>query len=120
MVQARITLDVRDEFVVAGIHGEIDLFNVRSISDSLVDATSNVVKALLLDLSSVTYLDSAGLKLLFELARRLEPRRQRMGVVVPEGSLIGRIVRLSNIAEIIPVMSTVDEGLSWVSRPRPL
>ena len=111
MAGAHVTLSQRDEFVIATLHGEIDLSNVHVISDYLVEATSNDVTAVVLDLSSVTYLDSAGLKMLFDFARRLRPKRQNVSLVVPGGSLIGRIVKLSNISEILPVAETVDEGI---------
>ena len=50
--------------------------------------------ALVLDLRAVSYLDSAGVRLLFDLADRLHARRQELVVVVPAGSLLANVLRM--------------------------
>jgi len=53
---------------------------------------------LVVNLTGVAYLDSAGMALLFEQARR-----GPLEVVVEAGALVGRLVELSGLAEVATV-----------------
>ena len=46
----------------------------------------------MLDLSEVGYLDSSGVLLIFELATRLRNRGQDLELVVPDDSMIRRVL----------------------------
>ena len=49
------------------VTGEIDLSNAAIIKRSIAESVSNQDLSFVLDLSGVTYLDSAGVQLLFRL-----------------------------------------------------
>jgi len=86
---------------------------------------------LVLDLSEATYIDSAGIHLLFRLGGRLTRRRQQLRVVVPDGAPIRKIVTLAGLGWTVPHDRTVPEALTnlraevtpqlgeeaWVSAP---
>ena len=78
------TEDQRAPAVVAHVEGEIDLSNVDEIRALLVDAVGHDTEHLILDLTGTTYLDSTGVRLLFELAERLQGRRQQLRLVVDD------------------------------------
>ena len=67
---------------------------------------------LILDLSEATYIDSAGVHLLFRLGGRLTRRRQQLRVVVPETARIRKIVNLAGLAWTVPQDNSVAEALS--------
>jgi anti-anti-sigma factor len=113
---ADLTLEVRDGPVVAAIRGDIDLSNVRDISSRIIDATPNSATGLVVDLSNVTYLDSAGLNCLFDFSERLQTRRQRFCIIVPDKSLISRIITFSNIGHVASVVHRLDDALAVMSR----
>lgn len=96
---------------VAYLQGEIDMANVSEISLTLFAAAPNDALGLIVDLSGVTYLDSRGLHLLFELAERLRVRDQRLHVVVPETALIRNMLKLAQFESVVPVFATVKDAI---------
>ena len=95
-------------WVVARITGEIDLTNVKELGERLRSAVANDSAGLVLDLSSVRYLDSTGLRLLFRLLRELGSRQQELHLVVPEEATISRILVLGGVAAAMPVYPTLE------------
>ena len=65
--------------VVATLSGEIDLSNAAQITRAVVGGVPNEAVGLVMDLSDVAYLDSAGVRMLAELERRLGWRSQCSG-----------------------------------------
>jgi len=82
---ARVLEDRRGEVLVAALDGEVDASNAAEVGERLRRALGNASTALVLDLSPTSYLDSAGISLVFRLAEELGARQQRLVVVVPPG-----------------------------------
>jgi anti-anti-sigma factor len=97
--------------VLAYLKGEVDLSNAQSVKTELLAAVPNTASALLVDLSDTRHLDSSGLQLLFELAHRLGNRGQELNVIVPDGSLVRRILVLTEIHEVVPLFTSIDAAL---------
>ena len=90
--------------IVFSLEGEIDLANAVEVGEEIreaLDDESNVV----VDLSRTEYLDSAGLRMLFALARTLG---ERLRVVIPEGSHLRRVVTMVGLPEVVTVVSRPD------------
>jgi anti-anti-sigma factor len=106
--------DVRFDLVgstrVAHLEGEIDLSNAWSLSQALVESVSNQEFRLVVDLTDVTYLDSVGIRILFDLARRLDGHDQRLVIVVPSGALIRRSLEVSGLAGTMDLVETIQEA----------
>ncbi len=111
---ARVKLEPHNRMVVAHIEGEIDLSNVEDIRTMLVGAVSHETECLILDLSKTTYLDSTGVRLLFELAERLQGRRQQLRLVVDDEALVRRVIVLTQLDQRIPIDATVLEAVAAV------
>lgn len=111
MSQASVRIERRDSVSVAYLQGEIDMANVSDVSRQLFGAASNEAIGLIVDLSGVTYMDSRGLHLLFELAERLRVRDQRLHVVVPATALIRNMLALTRFGSVVPVFPTVEEAV---------
>ena len=58
---------------------------------------SSQSRAVLVDLTDLTYLDSAGIRSLFTLASWLEPLRIMLKLIVPVDSPIRRLIELSGL-----------------------
>jgi anti-anti-sigma factor len=84
--------------------GEIDLSNVDALAGSLRATVPNTAAGLVLDLTRVTYLDSTGIRLLFELARELADRQQDVRVVSPHASPLRRVLLLAGVSAAMPVV----------------
>ena len=61
----------------------------------------------ILDLSHVTYVDSAGIRVMFDLWRRLKDHQQRLILVVPEGSGVRRSLALGGLLNTVEVLEAL-------------
>lgn len=100
--------------MVAHVEGEIDLSNVDEIRTLLVDAVTHETHSLILDLSKTSYLDSTGVRLLFELAERLQGRRQQLRLVVDDEALVRRVIVLTQLDQRVPLDATVDQAVDAI------
>lgn len=94
---AEVTLDRQGGVVVASLAGEVDLSNVADIRLALVEAVAQETECLVIDLSETTYLDSTGVRMLFDLAVRLQARRQDLRLVVPDATIVRRVLVLTKL-----------------------
>jgi anti-anti-sigma factor len=115
---ARMLEEWHDEVPVARVEGEVDASNVHEIGDRLRSLLTNRSMALVVDLSGTTYLDSAGLNLLFALAEELRGRQQRLALVVAERSPIARMVGIVGLDRAVPVHATLADALADAVRGR--
>jgi anti-sigma B factor antagonist len=115
---ARIEDEWHDEIPVARLEGELDASNIHEVGDRLRSLLTNRSVALVVDLSATTYLDSAGLNLLFALGEEMRGRQQRLGPVVVESSPIARMVALVGLDKTVPVHPTLAEALAHAAEGR--
>jgi stage II sporulation protein AA (anti-sigma F factor antagonist) len=94
------------------VSGEIDISNAAHFAQVLNRSVSNLDHELILGLSQVTYVDSAGIKVMFELARRLKDHQQRLLLVVPQGSRIRRSLTLGGLLDTVEVLEALPPRLS--------
>jgi anti-sigma B factor antagonist len=115
---ARLEDEWHDEVPVARLHGEVDASNVKEIGDRLRSLLSNRSVAMVVDLSQTTYLDSAGINLLFSLGEEMRGRQQRLALVVAGGSPISRMIELTGLDQALPIRDTLADALSDVGEER--
>ncbi len=77
------------------LSGEIDLANAATVEDELRAAVSSQPTTVSVDLTDLTYMDSAGVRILFALASRLRALRIMLELVVPLDSPTRRLIELS-------------------------
>ncbi len=109
---AQVTEERRGDVVVARVTGEVDASNAKWLGERLRASLSNASDGLTVDLSATTYVDSAGIALLFELASALRQHQQQLSLVVPEDSPIHRMVRLTGLAAAVPTHPTLQTALA--------
>jgi anti-anti-sigma factor len=97
---------------------DIDLGNAATLYHEVLDGMSHDAVGLVLDLSEVTHVDSAGLRMLHKLAGWLAQRRLELRVVAPDASSVRRVLQLSCFDTQVAVTSTVDSAVSEISRAR--
>ena len=90
--------------------GEIDLTNSDGLRDALLSALDAGATGLVADLSTVTFLDSAGVTALVRASRRsrAEDVTFRLAVAAPP---VLRVLNLVGIDRLIEVYPTVDDAL---------
>jgi anti-sigma B factor antagonist len=103
---ARVEVERRPGGTFLRVEGEIDISNAEDISAAIEAAVPNDSPIVTVDLSGTTYLDSAGVRLLFVLAERLRGRRQELIVVVPPGSPIRSVLEITGMTRVITIAET--------------
>jgi anti-anti-sigma factor len=100
---ARVVAGAHDGAPVVRVSGEIDLSNAAQVRDAIGAAVADEAAVVLVDLSETTYLDSAGISMIFRLAERLRYSRQELRLVVPQDAPIRAVLRLTKLDQVIPV-----------------
>jgi anti-anti-sigma factor len=103
-----IRFEIAEGTRIARVVGEVDTSNAWAVSRTIREAMSNQDLRLVLDLSGVSYLDSAGVRMLFELRRILHEHGQELVLVVPERAPIRRTLDVSAVLGTIRVVESPD------------
>lgn len=111
---ARMTLEGDGEVLTARITGEIDLSNASELEETIVDAVPNTALGMVVDLSGVEYLDSAGVRMLVHLVERFRWRQQIMRAAAPDGSRVRGVLSMAGADGVIRVDATVTEAREWI------
>ena len=114
---AELSFETAGNVIVGRVAGEIESVNAEEMSTALAGRLTSDRAGLVIDLSRVTYLDSAGIELLFDLARRLRTHRQRLRLVVPVDSPMRRVLELCDIDRAAPIDATVEAALEGFGEP---
>jgi anti-anti-sigma factor len=106
-----LDFESRGEVVLARLSGEVDLSNASSVRERVLDAVPNSATSLVLDLTETQHLDSSGVRLIFELAERLGIRNQKLELVVPDDSVVRRVLVLTEVPQVVAISSSLDSVL---------
>jgi len=101
--------------VIARLTGELDLSNTANIGGALTESVPNAALGLVLDLSAVEYLDSAGIHLIYELREKLRARGQALQLVIPADAPAHDALRLAGVAGHVTTSETVDAALAQLA-----
>jgi anti-anti-sigma factor len=115
---AHIAEEHRGRHAIAHLTGEIDASNVKWIESRLRALLTNHSDGLTVDLSGTTYLDSAGIALLFSLAQTLRQHQQQLRLVVADGSPIARMIALTSLDRSVPTHPTLEAAVAEAGEPR--
>jgi anti-anti-sigma factor len=109
-----VTFERRGDVLIARLTGEIDMSNAENIGAAVLETTGNDVLGVVLDLSGVQYLDSAGIYVVFGMRSRLRARGQLLRLAVPEGSPVDDALRLAGVQRHVDVLESVEDGVQAV------
>ncbi len=104
MTTAEVRATHEGDEVTIVLDGEIDLANRDEVERQINDAITNQATRVRIDLTEVEYLDSAGLRILFTLATRLDRLQIDLELLAPASSSSRRAVQLSGLEAMIPVL----------------
>jgi anti-anti-sigma factor len=100
---ARLSFESEGDVELARVAGEVDASNVADLSQKLLEAVSNKARALVLDLTETSYIDSSGISLIFDAAARMRNRRQELRLVVAPKSFVGEVLAAVSMADSVPI-----------------
>jgi anti-anti-sigma factor len=109
-----VTIERRDGVAVARLDQEFDVTAAVGVREALLAALSNRDHGIVVNLEDVTFMDSAGINVLFELADRLESRQQQVAVVLPERAVVRRVVELVGLSARVSIYDSVDDATGGV------
>jgi anti-anti-sigma factor len=112
MPLADVHFEPLDEVLVAHIEGEIDMSNADELGTALSGQVPPDTRALVVDLRDVGYVDSAGVRLIFNLRKRLDHRGKQLRLVVGPGAVIGEALRVAGVPQAIGALETVDAAVA--------
>ncbi|HEX5938400.1 MAG TPA: STAS domain-containing protein [Actinomycetota bacterium] len=100
---AEVDFERDGSIAVATVSGEIDMGNAASIRLRISELVTPDDDAVVLDFSPLSFIDSAGLHALAELAAVLRERRQRLLLCVPPGNHIQRTLEIVGIPQSVSI-----------------
>jgi anti-anti-sigma factor len=103
MTAARVESSADDGSMRIRLSGEIDLANAAAVEDQIRAALNPQPSAVSVDLTDLTYLDSAGIRILYGLASRLQALRIALELIVPLSSPTRRLIELSGFDSVATV-----------------
>jgi anti-sigma B factor antagonist len=104
MSAPRLTVAEHGTTVAACVSGDIDAANAAELYEALETSVTQTTDVLAVDLSALTYLDSAGIHMLYRIARELEDRGARLELVVPPGSVVEETLRYADALRLFAVV----------------
>lgn len=109
-----IGVDDRDDATVIALDGELDLASAPDLSDvaarKVADGeAAGVPVNLIIDLSKLTFCDSAGLRVFVRFRSELEAKGGRLVLAAPQ-PIVRRVLEVSGLVELFGCYPTVDEA----------
>jgi anti-sigma B factor antagonist len=109
---ADVQFSDHERVMVARVTGEVDLSNAESIEAAIAEATPNHALALILDVSALDYLDSAGIHLVYKLREKLRARGQTLRLVIPADSAANDALRLAGVSRNVDTADTLEAAMA--------
>jgi anti-sigma B factor antagonist len=107
----------RAQALVVTVAGEIDRSTVERVR-AAVDAGLDQLHAgvvLIVDLTNVTFLESAGLQALVDVTETAQERGAPLRIVVGHSRAVLRTIQLTGLTEVLPLFDTVEHALQPTS-----
>jgi anti-sigma B factor antagonist len=108
---ANVEYRTEDDALVAHVDGDIDMSNAGPIVQAIARATPNDVGGVVLDLTGVEYLDSAGIHMIYRLREGVRTRGQRLVLAIAPSSPVHDALRLAGVKGLVEIEETVEEAL---------
>jgi anti-anti-sigma factor len=112
-----LDLERVDGVQIARVGEDIDAANATTTQQQLADALGPDTSSLVIDLSETRYLDSAGIDMLLRLGDRLDHRRAKLILVIPDTSQLKRLASIVGLPNAIAIHPTLPAALQDAANP---
>jgi anti-anti-sigma factor len=96
---------------IAHVNEDIDAANAAITQQQLADTLGPDASTLVIDLSETRYIDSAGIDMLLRLSDRLDHRRAKLILVIPETSQLKRLASIVGLPNAVAIHLTLPAAL---------
>ena len=106
-------MSVRAEgsYTLVTLAGESDANTRQSLCDLLEPEAAKDVRCLIIDISGLRFIDSAGVHVLVDLRAVLHDRDGELALVAPQ-PVVARVMNLVGADQLIPVYANLDAALA--------
>jgi len=104
VVDFAVAVDRLDDCVVVRVEGELDMASASELGEAISRVTS--APHVVIDLSSCTFLDSAGMRVITETTRQAP----RVSVVATDPGVL-RLLEITAVDTLVSVHASVEEAL---------
>lgn len=112
----RAEISFQNQIPIVRVHGSLDLGTVKDFVQTLETTMKEVKTCLIVDLSDIPYLDSAGLSVLRSTYETLAKDGKELYVIAPREHLaVYRVLEISRLNELFKVRPNVDDALEEAS-----
>jgi anti-anti-sigma factor len=111
---AKVTVAQPPRATVARVEGDLDLVSLPQIEQELRAIAERATGGDLLavDVTDVTYLNSAAIRLLYDLAEDLHSRRRELRLVMSPRAPLRGLFRRLRFDTVVPVHDTVEDAIA--------
>jgi anti-anti-sigma factor len=108
---ADVRFEREDGIVIAVLTGEVDMSNATLVRQQIAGSVTSDDDAVVVDLSELSFMDSAGIHAVVELGTVLDERRQQLLLCVAHGSSMERAIEIIGLPHAVSVHSSRDEAM---------
>lgn len=116
---SRLDTERIDGVAIVRVHEDIDAANAATIQQQLGDALGPDSLSLIVDLGDTRYVDSAGIDMLLRLSDRLDHRRAKLLLVIPDGAQLKRLAVIVGLPDAIATHPTLPAAMQQAAKPPP-
>jgi anti-sigma B factor antagonist len=110
-----VTVTSLQAVTVIKVAGEIDMATRDAMADPLFAQVDDAPSGLVLDLTDIEFMGSAGLAVLIEAYKRTRQGGTSLGIVVAAESPVQRSLEISGLLELLPVYRRMADALCGVA-----
>jgi len=96
---------------IIALEGEVDVYTAPQLKQQIISMLDNDITKIIVDLTSVDYLDSTALGVLIGGLKRLRERDGSLNLICPNPR-IRRIFEITGLDKIFDIYQTQDEAVS--------
>lgn len=111
----RLEVTQEHSIAIAHVAGELDMANRSRFADEVLGKMADESSALVVDLTELQYIDSAGVRSLFEIAKTLKLREQLFAIAVPEGSPLRSVLKITQVEDVAAICPSRQDALELAS-----
>jgi anti-sigma B factor antagonist len=109
-----LEIEERGEVVIAHVTGELDIAEAAITGDRVAAAVPSAARGLVMDFSSLGFIDSSGIAMLFQLVRQVSARRQELHVVADPSGPVARVLQIVEFERAAPVHAELEAAVAAV------
>lgn len=106
-----IDIQIAGNAIVAAVHGRVDTISAPAFEKAVLGALNGREKLLVLDLSGLEYMSSAGLRVIISAAKTLKGKGGEMRLAATSGS-VKKVFEISGFFSMFKNFETRSEALA--------